>query len=98
MMIEQTIPWRRSLSHFTARLLRRVRIVRTPVASALDISERLPRNSAVVVRKGHADQWLVFDCPCRAGHRVMLNLDKRDWPVWTILAAVPLTLAPSVDE
>ncbi|WP_433862722.1 DUF6527 family protein [Streptomyces sp. L7] len=44
------------------------------------------------------EKWLVFDCPCGRGHRVMLNLDPENRPLWRINTALPLTLYPSVDE
>lgn len=43
-------------------------------------------------------KWLVFDCPCGRGHRVMLNLDDGRYPHWSYSARMPLTLVPSVDE
>ncbi|MFD0309125.1 DUF6527 family protein [Streptomyces sp. NPDC127119] len=43
-------------------------------------------------------KWLIFDCPCRERHRVMINLDSGNRPAWTVLTLSPLTLAPSVDE
>jgi hypothetical protein len=89
---------RHLLGLLTARILRRVRVRPGAFASALDVPERLPRRVAVVVRKGALDQWLVFDCPCPARHRVMLNLDIRHRPVWTVVSGTPLTLTPSVDE
>ncbi len=90
--------WHTILSGLLGRVLRRVRIPGPPVNSVFDVPDHLPRNTGVVVRKGDADQWLAFDCPCRARHRVMLNLDQRAWPVWTVHESAPLTLVPSVDE
>ena len=43
--------------------------------SVINIPERIPPRIAMVVRKGGRNQWLVFDCPCWTGHRVLLNLD-----------------------
>ncbi|MGW9205717.1 DUF6527 family protein [Embleya sp. NPDC055664] len=43
-------------------------------------------------------KWLVFDCPCREHHRVMINLDPDNWPAWSILNPAPLTVIPSIDE
>ena len=52
----------------------------------------------IVVGSANHPKWLVFDCPCRRGHRVMLNLDVGNTPRWRISQDVPLTLYPSVDE
>lgn len=43
-------------------------------------------------------KWLVFDCPCDRGHRVMVNLDPDNRPRWCLTSLTPLTLNPSVDE
>lgn len=69
-----------------------------PVGSVLDVPDDLGARDAVVVAKAGAPLWLAFDCPCRAGHRVMVNLDARSRPVWRVTSARPLTLVPSVDE
>lgn len=90
--------WGVTLSGFFAHIVGRFRVLPATVDSAIDIPDRLARKTAVIVRKGDADVWLAFDCPCRAGHRVMLNLDRRAWPAWTINEPAPLTLVPSVDE
>ena len=44
-------------------------------------------------------KWLVFDCPCASGHRVLLNLDRSRRPFWTVRTAKrgAFTLRPSVD-
>jgi hypothetical protein len=67
------------------------------VESADDIPERLPRTGAVVVGPRTRPKWIAFDCPCRSGHRIMLNADKARSPYWTITVQGPLTIAPSID-
>lgn len=67
-------------------------------ASAADVPEQLRARHAVVVGTSSRAKWLVFDCPCRRGHRVMLNLDPGNRPRWSIIDRYPLTLRPSVDE
>ncbi len=66
--------------------------------SVFDVPDVLPRRTAFLVAKNQCNQWLVFDCPCPARHRVMLNLDFQTKPVWRLIEERPLTLYPSVDE
>ena len=45
-------------------------------------------------------KWLVFDCACGGGHRILLNLDPARRPFWTLRlskATKALSLHPSVD-
>jgi hypothetical protein len=77
--------WRRLKADLSAR-------------SAADIPDRLPARHGVIVGTDSHPKWLVFDCPCRRGHRVMLNLDPGHTPRWRVSATTPLTLHPSVDE
>lgn len=63
-----------------------------------DTPETIPHRHAIVVGPANHPKWLVFDCPCRRGHRVMLNLDVGHTPRWRTSNDVPLTLHPSVDE
>ena len=80
------------------RLPRRVwRLVAT-VDDADNVPDDLPRNGAVLVGSRRKPKWLVFDCPCHSGHRVMLNLDPKRSPYWRVeLPPAALTLRPSVD-
>jgi Family of unknown function (DUF6527) len=68
------------------------------VGDADEIPSRLPRNGVVLVGSLHAPKWLGFDCPCRNGHRVLLNLQLRHLPRWRLIENRPLTVLPSVDE
>lgn len=68
------------------------------VESADEIPEKLPRNTAVVVGTVVRPKWIAFDCPCRSGHRIMLNLDKSRNPWWQLSKVDgPLSLSPSVN-
>jgi hypothetical protein len=44
-----------------------------------------------------APKWLALDCPCGAGHRLLVNLDSRRRPAWRLVSASPLTIRPSLD-
>lgn len=69
------------------------------VEAADEVPDRLPRHGAVLVGSERIPKWIIFDCPCRSGHRIMLNADKARRPAWTITqgARKKLTLYPSVD-
>ncbi len=67
------------------------------VESADDIPQSLPRNGVVLVGQRKSPKWIAFDCPCRTGHRIMLNMDKARWPYWSINKKGALTISPSVD-
>lgn len=79
------------------RASRRLRVVEV-VAAADEIPGRLPTNGAVMVGTIERPAWVAFDCPCVEHHRVMLNLDARRRPAWTVQSTKPLTLRPSIDE
>lgn len=86
------------LRHGVRNALSRRWQVAMTVGRMSDVPERLARGSAVIVGRATAPKWLVFDCPCRLRHRVMLNLDLRRQPRWTVETFRPLTLRPSVDD
>ena len=69
------------------------------VESADEIPDNLPRNASVVVSSGGISKWISFDCPCRSGHRILLNTDKGRRPAWSVAysAAGRLSINPSVD-
>lgn len=67
------------------------------VEHADEVPEVIPSDGAVLVGTGTHHKWLVFDCPCKTGHRLMLNADNSRSPCWTIYSASPLTIYPSVD-
>lgn len=68
------------------------------VGEADEVPERLPRRGVVLVGQSETATWAVFDCPCRAGHRLMLNLDRTHYPSWRIESRTPLSIRPSVDD
>jgi hypothetical protein len=69
----------------------------TTVEAADEIPEHLPAGGAVVVGTLERPKWLAFDCPCKAGHRIMVTLDRANWPHWSIKNGKKLTVSPSVD-
>jgi len=77
---------------------RRARIV-GHVESADEIPDELPRNGAVIVVSGGLTKWIGFDCPCRRGHRILLNTDPGRRPAWTVRTSAMgfLSIAPSID-
>ena len=55
---------------------------------------------AYLVGTSSRPKWLVFDCACGGGHRILLNLDPARRPFWTLRLskiARALSLHPSVD-
>lgn len=54
------------------------------VESADDVPITLPRSGAVLVSSQGLEKWIAFDCPCRSGHRIMLNLDHARRPAWSV--------------
>jgi len=77
---------------------RRWRVVGT-VEDADDVPVRLPHAGAVIVSSQGYSKWIAFDCPCRRGHRIMLNIDKARNPHWQVFQTGDrvLSIAPSVD-
>lgn len=69
----------------------------TIVEAADEVSATLPPKCAVLVGSLEYPKWIAFDCPCRKNHRIMVSLDKRQDPHWTMKNAQRLTLTPSVD-
>lgn len=67
------------------------------VDAADDVPARLPRNGVVVVGSRQQPKWLAFDCPCRTGHRVMVNLDANRSPQWRFTDERALSVWPSFD-
>jgi hypothetical protein len=67
--------------------------------SADEVPNKLPRNGAVLVGSASQLKWIVFDCPCRRGHRIMLNTDPHRRPTWQVAdgSNKRLTITPSVD-
>lgn len=62
-----------------------------------EIPASLPRNGVVLVGTNDRPKWIVFDCACRRGHRIMLNADTNRRPYWTLQSQHSLTVWPSID-
>lgn len=77
---------------------RRWRVIGS-VDDADNVPDSLPSCRAVLVATSLIDKWLAFDCPCGAGHRILLNLDKSRSPSWRLRVSImgKITLSPSVD-
>lgn len=67
------------------------------VGSADEVADQLPRNAVALVGDASRTKWIVFDCPCRTGHRIMLNADPARRPHWTLNQVQRLTISPSID-
>ena len=69
------------------------------VSEGDEVPDHLPARRAVVVGARSGWKWLVFDCPCRTGHRIMLNLDPDRRPYWNLRVSSTrrLTVSPSID-
>ena len=67
------------------------------VEAADEVPENLPENGAILVGSAKQPKWLVFSCPCRTGHRIMINLDPSNRPRWRIGKGRHLTIWPSID-
>ena len=76
---------------------RRTYLVRTRIVSRMsDVPEKLDGQAYIVKRNGK-DMWLVFDCPCSSGHKLVLNLSRSRYPFWqTKLKKNVLNVLPSV--
>ena len=68
------------------------------VSAADEVPDPLPHRALVLVGASARTTWAVFDCPCRTGHRLMLNLDRTRYPFWSIESREPLSIRPSIDD
>lgn len=62
-----------------------------------DVPDDLPRKGAVLVTAPGRIKWIIFNCPCGTGHRIMLNGDQARRPYWGITSTKPLSIWPSID-
>ena len=87
--------WRTLLERLTFRPWR----LEAMVTDMDDVPLTIPRRRAYLVGTPSRPKWLVFDCACGGGHRILLNLDDSRRPVWTleISRTKILTLRPSVN-
>ncbi len=67
------------------------------VNAADEVPQRLPHSGVVLVGSRRNPKWLVFDCPCGTGHRIMLDLEPTHFPHWRVTTRPRLTVWPSVD-
>jgi hypothetical protein len=84
------IPWWEWLPIFPWRIV-------AAVAAADEVPTTLPRNGVVLVGNHQHSKWLVFDCPCRTGHRIMINLDRANRPYWRLSGRYRISVEPSID-
>lgn len=73
--------------------------VEATVSEVDQVPRRIRAHRAFLVAAEARRKWLVFDCPCGSGHRILLNLDRSRRPFWTLRVAKDrrFTLEPSVD-
>ena len=76
---------------------RRWRVV-AQVAAVDEIPDQLPHKGAFLVSPRGGATWVVFDCPCRTGHRLVVNLDTARDPFWSIDSLKPMSIRPSIDD
>jgi len=62
-----------------------------------DVPQVLKSREITIVATPHFVKWIIFDCPCRTGHRIMINADPSRKPAWDLRAKLPATIWPSVD-
>lgn len=67
------------------------------VCAADEVPDLLPPQGVVLVGAPRNATWAAFDCPCRAGHRLLVNLDRARAPFWQIDSRRPLSIRPSID-
>ena len=91
--MKKLLSWLRSLG-----LVWRPWAIAGYVGAADEIPDQLPDKGIILVGAGDSLRWAALDCPCRKGHRLMVNLDRSRLPVWTIDSVNPLTLRPSIDD
>ena len=63
-----------------------------------EVPPNLPYRGVVLVGTPQRPTWAALDCPCRTGHRLLVNLDERRRPYWRISSQPPLSLWPSIDS
>lgn len=74
--------------------------VQATVSDMDQVPPRIRTRHAFLVATEARRKWLVFECPCGEGHRILLNLDRSRRPFWTLRVARDgrFTLRPSVDH
>lgn len=89
----------RRLHALAERLPSRSWRLEATVSDMDEVPPHIGSRRAYLVATARRHKWLVFDCPCGTGHRIVLNLDRDRRPVWTLRVSKRgvLTLYPSVD-
>lgn len=62
-----------------------------------DVPDVLRSRAIAIVTTPTFVKWIIFDCPCRSGHRIMVNADPSRKPSWGLRSQAPATIWPSVD-
>jgi hypothetical protein len=62
-----------------------------------ELPDDIPARGVALVSVPGRLKWMIFDCPCGQGHRIMLNADNNRRPFWRMIRSDPLTIWPSVD-
>lgn len=91
---------RGGLQRAVQRLVRPIRVSMT-APHVLDVPDVLqPRSAVLIAENLDRPQWLSLDCPCRRGHRLLINLSTAREPRWTLRQdrRNRVTLHPSVDS
>ena len=93
----------RRASSWLRERLRLVPVLRLAGMSphVLDVPDVLKQGEVVLVGEDPTQpQWLAFDCPCRRGHRLLINLSQSRRPRWTLHHddRERVSLHPSVDS
>ena len=68
------------------------------VGAGDEVPDQLPDRGVVLVGESGRATWAAFDCPCRTGHRLMVNLDMARHPFWSVESLKPLSIRPSIDD
>jgi hypothetical protein len=90
MILKKVTEWWRKIQRKHA--FKRVLIIE----SMTELPARLNSNLYIVRRGGH-DRRAVFNCPCKCGRRIDLNLVKAGGPQWIFrLEKCKATIEPSV--
>lgn len=67
------------------------------VSAPDELPNQLPKKWVVLAGPAEEPTWAALTCPCREGHRILVNLDSRRFPYWLIESNQPLTIEPSLD-
>lgn len=63
-----------------------------------EVPDTIPYRGVVLVGTPQRPTWAALDCPCRSGHRLLVNLDASRYPHWKISSQPRLSLWPSIDS